>query len=185
MSIREITLGADHGQIGSGGSGAHWVTAADATRWVAKATFFGGQQHKYLYLNEALTSLIAQRLGVGVPEPAALRLTAAQAEQFRQGLSDVERLVFASARIEPSEALSPEAARSADKLEVAGIIVFDTLIWNTDEKPEHVLAQPQDDGTWRLWPVDRGHALAVADSLQSLQPVDAAYQPMQLLHDCL
>jgi hypothetical protein len=182
MALREVEFEQDDGPVGDGGSGAHYVTASDGSKWVAKAPYLGSQPHRYLYLNETLSKLIAERLGVPVPGCAALNLTQAQADALRPDRSGNDRLIFACERIERPEAFSPEVARAVSEEERAGIAVLDALVWNTDNKPEHVLAE-QDNGGWRVWPVDHGHTFAVADSLQSLPQQDAPYPPFPLLNE--
>jgi hypothetical protein len=184
LALHEIELESDDGPVGEGGSGAHWVTARDGSKWIAKATYFGGQPHRYLYLNEALAKLIAARLGVRIPRAAALRLTVEQAQALSAGRMPDDQVIFACERVDQAEALSPQAVRGSDPGERAGIVVLDALIWNTDNKPEHVLAQPQNGG-WQLWPVDHGHTLAVADALDALQNVDAPYAAFPLLNEDL
>ena len=182
MALQEIEMQQDNGPVGAGGSAPRYITASDGSHWVAKATYFGGQPHRYLYLNEAVCNMVADRIGVAVPTPAVLRLTPEQAEVFKPGHQEADRIIFASTRIEPAEALSPEAVRATLAETRAGIVVFDALVWNTDDKPEHVVAERRDEG-WQLWPVDHGHCLAVADTLQSLPTVDAPYNVFQLLAD--
>jgi hypothetical protein len=78
-----IELASDDGAVGSGGSGSRYMTATDGTRWVMKATYFGGQSHRYLYLNEAVGASIAVGLGISVPKPAVLKLDLAQAQVYK------------------------------------------------------------------------------------------------------
>lgn len=152
MAIGEIELDRDEGPIGQGGSGARWITAPDGSKWSAKATYFGGHGHRYFYVNEALTKLIAERLDVRVPDAAALRLTPEQAEAFSPGRSEQDRVIFACRRIE-GEALTPAVVQATAAADRAGIIVLDAAVWNTDDKAEHVIAE-ESTGEWRLWPVD-------------------------------
>ena len=74
--------------------------------------------------------------------------------------------------------------QAGDPAERAGIVVLDALVWNTDDKAEHVLAE-ESDGEWRLWPVDHANCLAIADSLQSLPQTTAPFQPFNLLMENL
>jgi hypothetical protein len=145
-----------------------------------KSTYFGGQAHAYLYLNEALSALIGRELGVPVPEPAALRLEPEQARAFKPQLEAKDLIIFATALIEPSEPLSSEAVDGADPAQPAGIVVLDQLVWNTDRagKPEHVLAEAKDEGgTWQLWAVDHGHTFCIQDTLdESLLAADRIAQ---------
>src|SRR5207248_9065060 len=48
VALPTIELAADGGLVGFGGSGAHYMTATDGSRWIMKASYFGGQQHRYL-----------------------------------------------------------------------------------------------------------------------------------------
>jgi hypothetical protein len=150
-----------------------------------KATFFGGQTHGYLYLNEALSASIGHRIGVNVPRCAVLELTPEQLDTLSPGRPVTERFVFASEFIANAEPLSPEATGAARTEDMAGIAVFDALIWNTDRKEEHVLSVQQ-DGEWRLWAIDHGHTFAVANSLMgALGPDAPAAIPVSLMRDRL
>ena len=73
MPLAKVALHEDNGPVGSGGSGSHYATAADGSKWVLKSTYFGGQQHRYLYLNEALGALVADEIGAPVPQTAVMR----------------------------------------------------------------------------------------------------------------
>jgi hypothetical protein len=116
-----------------------------------------------------------------VPEPAIVELSEEQVRAYKPDAPDErDRLIFGSLRIDPVEALSPDAARAASKEEIAAIIVLHALTWNGDLQAEHVLAQEGQDG-WRLWAVDHANALAVSDSLAALQGAEAAFQPLQML----
>jgi hypothetical protein len=177
-----IELAADVGPVGSGGSGAHFIAASDGTRWVMKANYFGGQQHRYLCLNEALCAQIGRRLGVNVPDAAIVYLTLDQAQTFKPGVGEPERFVFASRLIEPAEPLSPASAAGAETTEMAGIVTLDALVRNTDRKEEHILAQRRSDDGWRLWAIDHGHTLATADTLKgTFDPLQASVPPIALL----
>jgi hypothetical protein len=116
-------MAADGGPVGNGGSGARYITGTDGARWIMKATFFGGQAHRYLYLNEALSAQIAWRLGVAVPDVAVVELSPEQLGTFCSIAPESERYVVASRRVEPAEALSPATASEARRSERAGIIV--------------------------------------------------------------
>ncbi len=174
-------MASDGGPVGNGGSGARYITATDGSQWVMKATFLGGQAHRYLYVNEALTSQVAHRMGMAVPELAVVELSTEQLEAFNSTAPETARTVVATRLIEPAEPLSPATATASSRLDRAGIITLDHISWNTDEKPEHVLAQ-RSGGTWKLWPIDHGHTFAVADSLTgSVDPDRPAVAPMPLL----
>jgi hypothetical protein len=170
MALPEVNFHEDDGPVGQGGSGSRYVTATDGSKWVVKSTYFGGQPHRYLYLNEALGALIAQALGAPVPRIAVMKLTLAQAQVFKPAALDSDRFLFACERMDPCEALSPEAVDGADLGSLAAITALDQLIWNTDRhgKPEHVLARkrPYED-SWDLWAVDHGHSFSVRDSLDA------------------
>ena len=178
--LRRLELETDDGRIGQGGSGPHYMTATDGTKGVMKSTYFGGQSHPFLYLNEGLCALIALRLGVPVPEPYVLQLSLEQAHSFKPDATDADRFIFASQRIEPVEMLTPEIAAQADPRVLAGIVVLDALVWNTDRKDEHVLAEASDEG-WRIWAVDHGHTLVMGDTLDSLPDTDRDHPPFALL----
>jgi hypothetical protein len=181
-ALPTIELGADGGLVGAGGSGAHYITATDGSRWIMKASYFGGQQHRYLCLNEALCAQIARRLGVTVPDVAVVYLTLDQAQSYKPDAEEPERYVVASRLIEPAEPLTPASAAGAETSEVAGIVAFDALVRNTDRKEEHVLAQRQSDDSWKLWAIDHGHTLATADTLKgSFDPLKAPVAPIALL----
>jgi len=180
-TIRTIHLDADGGPVGAGGSGARYITATDGTRWVMKATFLGGQAHRYLHVNEALTAQIAHRMGICVPELAAVELTDDQVRGFSVVASPTTTSAVATRLIDPAEPLSPETASAAPVADRAAIVTLDYLSWNTDEKPEHILAQHTSNG-WRLWPIDHGHTFAVADTLADhVDPARPAPPPMALL----
>jgi hypothetical protein len=152
-----------------GGSGSHYMTADDDddSRWVMKSTYFGGQAHAYLYLNETLSALIGREIGAPVPEPASLRLEPDQVRAFKPNFDAKDLVIFATARIDPSEPLSSAAVDAVDAAQPASIVVLDQLVWNTDRlgKPEHVLAESTGDGAWQLWAVDHGHTFCIQDTL--------------------
>lgn len=171
----------DGGPVGNGGSGARYMTATDGSQWVMKATFFGGQAHRYLYANEAVTAQIAHRMGVAVPELAVVELSEEQLRKFSSTAPETARTIVATRLIEPAEALTPPTAAASTRLDRAGIITLDYISWNSDEKPEHVLAQ-RENGSWKLWPIDHGHTFAVADTLTgNLDPNRPTSPPMPLL----
>jgi len=193
VALREIALDVDDGPVGGGGSGSHYMTAPDESRWVMKSTYFGAQGHKYLYLNEALSAVIGRNLGAPVPEPAVLRLEPEQAAVFKPNHAAGDLLIFATERIDPSESLSAEAIEAVDVSEPASIIVLDVLVWNVDRlgKPEHVLVQPPESGGWRLWAVDHGHTFSVRDALHDpdlhpelvpQEPYDQLLRPLRQHH---
>lgn len=171
----------DGGLVGGGGSCPHYITDEDGKKWVMKGTFLGGQDHSYLFLNEGLSALLAHEIGVNVPQMAVVELTSDQLHAFKPGAAAHERTAFASALIQPREAISPESADECDAQALAGIVVFDAWIRNTDRKAEHVLAQETESG-WIPWAVDHGHTLATAHTLagnfDSLQQPNA---PLDLL----
>ena len=68
MPLVEIELDRDDGPVGEGGSGARKITATDGSKWIAKATYFGGHPHRYFYLNEALVKLVGERLEIRIRE---------------------------------------------------------------------------------------------------------------------
>lgn len=182
VGLPTITLSADRGPVGTGGSGARYMVANDGSRWVMKANYFGGQQHRYLCLNEALCCQIARRLGVSVPQAAVVQLTLDQARVYKADANEPDRFVVASELIEPAEPLSPASAAGADSTQVTGIVAFDALVRNTDRKEEHVLAQQREDDGWHLWAIDHGHTLATADMLRgSFDELQPALEPMTLL----
>lgn len=164
-ALRSIELVVDENRIGPGGSGARFITADDGNLWVMKANFLGGQQHRYLCLNEALCALIAYRLEVSVPECAVVVLSQQQLLSYKPDGVPSESFVFGSRVVEPVEPLSPEVASLVDPNQAAAIITLDALVRNTDRKPEHVLAQLDLDGDWKLWAIDHGHTLATADTV--------------------
>jgi hypothetical protein len=147
-----------------------------------KASYFGGQQHRYLCLNEALCGQIARRLGVTVPDVAVVYLTLEQAQTYKPDAGEPERYVVASRLIERAEPLSPASAAGAETSEIAGIVAFDALIRNTDRNEEHVLAQRRADDGWKLWAIDHGHTLATADTLTgSFDHLQPPIPPIALL----
>lgn len=166
--LTSVEFGTDGGYTGAGGSGARYMTAPDGTRWVVKAHFLGGQAHRYLCMNEAVSSQIAVRLHVPVPTPGVLELTEAQLRSYSSTASIADRYVFASELIAPAEPLSPTAAAGADPSELAGIAVLDALICNIDRKPEHILAQRENVDEWDVWAIDHGHSFAVSDTVTGL-----------------
>jgi hypothetical protein len=186
MALTEVNFHEDDGQVGQGGSGSRYMTATDGSKWVVKSTYFGGQPHRYLYLNEALAVLIAQALGAPVPRIAVMKLTLEQAQAFKPAADESDRSLFACELIEPCEALSAEAVDGAEVKALAAITVLDQLTWNTDRnsKPEHVLARkrPYED-LWDLWAVDHGHCFSVRDSLDDgdLAPDRVAQPPWEWL----
>ena len=176
-----VEFAVDDGPVGAGGSGSRYMTAADGTRWVVKAPIFGSQQHRYLALNEAVSAQTALAMGIPVPRPGVVPLTPEVCEHLAPGASLPVRFAFASELIVGSEPLGPTAASETDANVLAGIAVFDTLTWNTDRKPEHVLARCE-DGRWSVWAIDHGHTLAVADTLTgALVPTQPCNPPMDLL----
>lgn len=179
-ALRALELEIDGGAVGNGSSGSRFVTTLDGTRWVMKSHILGGQQHRYLCLNEAVYAQLATRVGVSVPEPAVIRLSDEQLAALRPGAASTDRFCFGSALVEHAEALSPTAAAEADPQQLAGVVVLDALVVNTDRKPEHVLARPRDGG-WDIWAIDHGHTLAVSDTLSGFQVEVPAPPPMPLL----
>ena len=166
------------------GEAARVMTADDGSRWIAKSHVFGGQTHRYLALNEALCAQVALRIGVQVPEAAIGELSDEQLAAIAPTAPTSARQVFASRVVDGAEALSPEAASASSVSQMAGIIVLDALVWNTDRKEEHVLTQPLGDGTFTLWAIDHGHTLATADSLAGVLNVDQPpVAPPSLLAD--
>jgi hypothetical protein len=180
-SLVTVRLAVDEGAVGMGGSGARYVTSTDGSRWVVKTHIFGS--HQCLCMNEAVSSQIAQRMELRIPEPAVLELDSEQLLKLHPGAQETDRFFFASRRVEDDEPLSPAAAAGTDPEALAGIVVLDALVRNTDQKPEHLLAQPQEDGTWRVLPIDYGHALAVGDTVTSFDPSAEASPIPQLLQD--
>lgn len=185
MPLIEVDFHEDNGPVGSGGSGSRFATATDGSKWILKSTYFGGQQHRYLYLNEALGALVAEEIGAPVPQAAVMRLTLEQARAFKVDANAAECVLFASERIDPCEPLSDEAVDGAAVPALASIVVLDQLIWNTDrqQKPEHVLARKRPDEAWDVWAVDHGHCFCVAHSLNDadLAPDRVAQPPWNWL----
>jgi HipA-like kinase len=163
--LTRIGMARDGGQVGQGGSAARYITGTDGGQWIMKAAFFGGQTHRYLYLNEALSAQVGWRLGVAVPTVAVVELDPEQLQTYSATVPESSRYVIASRRVEPAEALSPTTAAAAARSERAGIAVLDAIVWNTDRKPEHVLAHRGTDGEWHLAPIDHGHTFATADTI--------------------
>jgi len=171
----------DGGPVGDGGSGARYITDTDGARWVLKGTIFGGQAHRYLYANEAVTAQIGHRMGLRVPEIAIVELSDEQLAGFNAAAPSSARFLIGSQLIDPAEPLTPDSAAGSSRVERAGIVTLDSLVWNTDRKPEHVLAEAV-GGDWRLWPIDHGHTFAVADTLSgNLDPTRLANPPLELL----
>lgn len=179
--LTHIAMARDDGQVGQGGSGARYITCTQGGHWILKATFFGGQAHRYLYLNEALSARVAWRLGIPVPTVAVVELSSEQLEAYSSTVPESARYVIASARVEPAEALSPAIVASTQRSERAGIVVFDAVVWNADRKPEHVLATQGRDGEWRLAPIDHGHTFATADTIVGHLDLAAPLPPRDAL----
>jgi hypothetical protein len=116
-----VEFGVDGGYVGDGGSGARVMTAPDGVSWIIKSHFLGGQSHRYLCLNEAVSAQIALRIGVNVPAPAVVELSAEQLSSFSSTATSADRFLFASEYLRDAEALSPSAAADADKDQLAGI----------------------------------------------------------------
>jgi HipA-like kinase len=173
-----IRLAIDEGAVGIGGSGARYVTSTDGSRWIAKTHVFGS--HRCLCMNEGVCAQIAQRIELRTPEAAVLELEPEQLEGLHPGAAETDRFFFASRLIDGAESLSPTAAGGADPGQLAGIAVLDSLVHNTDQKPEHLLALQEEDGSWGVQPIDYGHALAVGDSVGSFDPQAGAH-PVQAL----
>jgi hypothetical protein len=124
---------------------------------------------------------VGHRLGIRVPEIRAVELTTTQLHVFNAGALETESVLVASRLIEPAEALTPSSTNEVDGADLAGIYVFDTLVWNTDRKEEHVLAQKREDG-WDLFSIDHANALSVGDTLAgALDPQQLAPPPMTLI----
>jgi hypothetical protein len=158
-------MAADGGAVGRGGSGARYMTDQDGDRWIVKANFFGGQPHRYLLLNEAVSAQVAFRLGVRVPEIAIVELSTDQLAGFTSTAPESARFIIGSRLVNPAEALSPDAARFVSSHERAGVVTLDGLVWNSDRQLEHVLVQEAEDGPWPIWAIDHGHTLATGDSI--------------------
>jgi hypothetical protein len=184
-TLPRIHLAQDHGRMPGGGSGARLISDKDGVRWVMKSHVLGGQQHGYLCLNEGLCGQVGRRLGLNVPEIRAVELTTDQLATLNAAANEADSIMVASRLIEPAEPLSPTAAADVSSTDLAGIVVFDALIWNTDRNEEHVLAQLQDE-RWRIFPIDHGNALAVASTLAgALDPLQPAHPPISLIRDRL
>jgi hypothetical protein len=165
VQLTTISLGIDNGPVGRGGSGARYVTSTDGTKWIMKATFFGGQAHRYLYLNEALSAQVAWTLGVRTPDLAIMELSPEQLRTFSSTAPESSRYAIASRMIEPAEALSPDLVGEISPSERAGVTVLDAVVWNTDRNPEHLLVSRDDSRERRLWAIDHGHTFATADTI--------------------
>ena len=176
-ALTTVGLSIDYGYIGAGGSNARRILGTDGRQWVMKSNILGGQTHRYLCLNESVAAQIAMQIGLNVPEAAVIELDDLQLDALRPGTPTTDRFFFGSQLVEPAEVLSPSSAAGADSDQLAGIAVFDALIWNTDPKPEHILVQQRHDGDWDVFPIDHGHVLAIADFIEGHLPVDAPAQP--------
>ena len=62
-----------------GGAQAHLIEAADGHAYVVK--FFNNPQHRRILVNEWIASVFLRYLGIAVPEPAIIRVTAEFLEQ--------------------------------------------------------------------------------------------------------
>jgi hypothetical protein len=179
--VPAITMTQDLGRMPGGGSAARLILGSDGDRWVMKSHVFGGQVHRFLCFNEALSGQVGCRLGVNVPEVRAVRLTTEQLHGYNAGSVETDAVMVASRLIEPAEALSPSVAEVANRAEMAAITVFDALVWNTDRKEEHILAHAHGSG-WRLYAI----GMAMGDNLAgALDPTASATPPVQLLREHL
>jgi hypothetical protein len=183
--LSTIEFGSDGGYVGDGGSGARVMTAPDGVSWIIKSHFLGGQAHRYLCLNEAVSAQVALRIGVKVPTPAVLELSAEQLASFSSTATSADRFVFASEYLTHAETLSPSAAAEGDKSQLTGIAVLDCLICNTDRKPEHILTARRDDDYWEFWAIDHGHCFAVSDTLTGLSATQASPAPIPMVQPYL
>ncbi len=179
--LNTIEFGSDGGYVGDGGSGARVMTAPDGVSWIIKSHFLGGQAHRYLCLNEAVSAQVALRMGVSVPTPAVLELSAEQLASFSSTATSADRFVFASEYLRDAETLSPSAAADADKSQLTGIAVLDCLICNTDRKPEHILTVKQEDDSWGILAIDHGHCFAVSDTVSGLSATQASPAPIPMV----
>jgi hypothetical protein len=157
------------------------MTAPNGVSWIIKSHFLGGQAHRYLCLNEAVSAQIALRIGVNVPAPAVLELSTEQLASFSSTATTADRFLFASEYLTHAETLSPSAAADADKDQLAGIAVLDCLICNTDRKPEHILTARREDDSWAVWAIDHGHSFAVSDTVTGLSATQASPAPIPMV----
>jgi hypothetical protein len=179
--IPVFSLVQDHGPMGAGGSGARLITASDGNRWVMKSPILGGQTHRFFCLNEALCGLVGKRMGVNVPDVAAIELTTGQLRAFSASASETERFAVATRLIEPAEPLTPATAVAVPRASRAGIVTLDALVTNSDRKEEHLLAHHTDDGDWDVTSIDHGHTIAMGDALSAVDPHAAVASPLPLL----
>lgn len=136
-TLRKLLLGQDLGPVGAGCEGSHFVTDSAGDEWVVKG--HGGRGE--LCFVEALSSLLAQYLGVLTPTAGALK----------QG----DEILFASRRVAVSK---PKGRERVSAVDAAGIAVLDALIANSDRHDANVVLEEQ-GGQYRIWAIDHGHAL--------------------------
>jgi hypothetical protein len=113
------------------------VTDSAGDEWVVKG--HGGRGE--LCFVEALSSLLAQYLGVLTPTAGALK----------QG----DDILFASRRVAVSH---PKGRETVSAVDAAGIAVLDALIINRDRHDANVVLEEQ-GGQYRIWAIDHGHSL--------------------------
>jgi HipA-like kinase len=181
VRIAVFSLVQDHGAMGGGGSGARLITASDGNRWVMKSPVLGGQKHRFFCLNEALCGLVGKRIGVNVPDVAAIELTTEQLRAFSATAFETDRFAVATRLIEPAEALTPTTAIAVPKASRAAIVTFDALVTNSDRKEEHLLAHNTDSEEWDVASIDHGHTIAMGDALTAVNAQAPIAQPLPLL----
>lgn len=127
------------------GSEARWAIDSTGRQWVRKREADTGFQP---LLAEAISYLLARRLGVRQPEGAVYA--------DESGLSWMsERIVAAGEHWEPDM-----RDLIANPAELAAMFVLDALIVNEDRHRRNLLVQPVGDETrLRLWAIDSGNAL--------------------------
>jgi hypothetical protein len=175
--ISVVEFERDDGEVGNGGSGARYVASTDGRRWVLKHQL-GGQSHGTLLSNEVIGGLLGQRLGIAVPEVAAMRMAPEQVRSvFGRDVAEPQ-LFFLSLRVEQAENASPESLAAGSPENTAEVVVLNALLANPDVKAEHVLARKTEDGSFVHLPVDWGHAVfgPVDDFTQPPDP-GAQHQP--------
>jgi hypothetical protein len=137
-ALRALLFGVDLGPVGMGVEQSHFAADKSGDEWIVKG--HGGRGT--LCFTEALSSLLAQAIGVLTPTSGAM--------------TNGQEVLFASRRV---AIVHPKGKEKLSKKDAAGISVLDPWITNTDRHQGNIVIEQQGQ-EYRIWAIDHGHSLA-------------------------